>query len=279
MIFSVIIPFLNEEAHIERCIQSLLNQDFPRDKYEIIFIDNDSTDRSREIVLSYPELILITEKKIGAYAARNRGLSIARGDIIAFTDADCMPTRDWLKNIMKGMYEKNAEIVLGSRSFNRRNGWFSKSAQDYENSKIDFVLRNDLKNNVYCYTNNMAVKSNLFKTFGCFADVKRGGDTLFIQKYVAVSDQSRIAYLSDMVIVHLEIASIFSWLKKIYIRGKNNLGVSENSKYQKLDFFSKLKIFQNCIRENQYNFLSAANLLLTLFCGECAYRLGELNRI
>ena len=54
--FSVVVPFLNEQNHIERCVRALLNQDFDKDQYEIIFIDNGSTDGSGEIVRRYAEI-------------------------------------------------------------------------------------------------------------------------------------------------------------------------------------------------------------------------------
>ena len=86
MDISIVVPVHNEERLIEGCLRALLALDYPRDRYEIIVVDNNSTDRSREIVERFPEVKLLSEKQQGDFAARNRGLSEAKGEIIAFTD-------------------------------------------------------------------------------------------------------------------------------------------------------------------------------------------------
>jgi len=98
---TVIIPFFNAEQYIEKCIQSLLAQSYSQDSYEIIMINNNSTDASSAIVQRYPEITALEEKKQGSYAARNLGILRAKGEIIAFTDSDCVPHVDWLQHIPK----------------------------------------------------------------------------------------------------------------------------------------------------------------------------------
>ena len=93
---SVIVPFLEEEEYIERCLKSLIDQDFFRDEYELIFIDNGSTDASAEILRRYSRVILLTEPAGNEYAARNKALELAKCDIIAFTIADYVVERNWL---------------------------------------------------------------------------------------------------------------------------------------------------------------------------------------
>lgn len=94
MTFSVVVPFLNEGRYIARCIESLLGQDFDKNGYELIFIDNGSVDNSRKIVERFPNVILLSEEKKNPYAARNKGLRLAKGSIIAFSDADCVVAKD-----------------------------------------------------------------------------------------------------------------------------------------------------------------------------------------
>src|SRR5262249_3385794 len=96
---SVIVPFYNAERYIQDCIRGLLAQNFPENAYEIIMVDNNSTDASTSIVKQQPHITLLTEQKQGAYAARNRGLTAARGSVIAFTDPDCVPDPHWLQQI------------------------------------------------------------------------------------------------------------------------------------------------------------------------------------
>ena len=92
MPLSVIIPTINEARHIKTCLDSLLNQSYPKDKYEVLVVDSDSTDGTIDIVKAccskHNNVTLIFEDKKSASAARNKGVEMAKGKIIAFIDAD-----------------------------------------------------------------------------------------------------------------------------------------------------------------------------------------------
>ncbi len=95
---SVVVPVRNGERTIGDCIQSILNADFPTASREIIVVDNGSTDRTPQIIRSYPVTYLL-ELRRGPSRARNRGIEASRGDILAFTDADCVVTVGWLRTL------------------------------------------------------------------------------------------------------------------------------------------------------------------------------------
>lgn len=89
MKFSIIIPNYNKAEYIEECLNSVINQDINKSKYEILFIDDESTDNSLEIAKKFNEKIeIINMKKCGAGGARNKGIDIAKGDYIVFLDSD-----------------------------------------------------------------------------------------------------------------------------------------------------------------------------------------------
>jgi glycosyltransferase involved in cell wall biosynthesis len=94
---SVVVPVFNGADTVEELLLSLLALDYPAERHEIIVVDNGSTDRTREIVGRYPVSLLEERETQGASAARNKGITHAWGDIIAFTDADCVADRDWLR--------------------------------------------------------------------------------------------------------------------------------------------------------------------------------------
>jgi glycosyltransferase involved in cell wall biosynthesis len=118
-LISVIVPFFDSERHIAACIESLLSQDAAGAPYEILLIDNGSTDNSRAIVERYPELIVLEESKPGAYAARNTGIRQTRAPLIAFTDADCVVAPDWLRSIQTAMQDRAVAVLLGHCSYPR----------------------------------------------------------------------------------------------------------------------------------------------------------------
>lgn len=96
---SVIIPVYNDAERLALCLAALAEQTYPRSHTEIIVIDNgsDHPESIATLVHPYDNVTLIVEPTPGSYAARNRGLTLARGEIIAFTDADCIPAADWLE--------------------------------------------------------------------------------------------------------------------------------------------------------------------------------------
>jgi glycosyltransferase involved in cell wall biosynthesis len=94
---SVIVPVWNGEARIGQCIEALKNQTLRADLFEIIVIDNGSTDSTVSVVARHSDVILLQEPQPGSYAARNAGLTRARGEYVAFTDSDCTPQKDWLE--------------------------------------------------------------------------------------------------------------------------------------------------------------------------------------
>ncbi|HNT89861.1 MAG TPA: glycosyltransferase family A protein, partial [Candidatus Hydrogenedentes bacterium] len=94
--FSVVIPAHNEEAVIALCLRSLEAMDYPRERYEVIVVDDASTDRTAEIAREFGARV-ITEKCASIAAVRNRGAREARGEIIAHLDADMIVDPLWLK--------------------------------------------------------------------------------------------------------------------------------------------------------------------------------------
>ncbi len=107
---SVIIPSYNEEENILRCLVSLSHQTVPRNEYEIIVVDGNSKDRTRELAEKYADRVFIQHsKKVGG--ARNDGVIEAKGDIIATTDADCIIPPDWIATIRKN-FEKEKIVQL-----------------------------------------------------------------------------------------------------------------------------------------------------------------------
>jgi cellulose synthase/poly-beta-1,6-N-acetylglucosamine synthase-like glycosyltransferase len=110
---TVVIPVLDGEADLGRLLQALHVQAFPRSHYEILVVDNGSTDRSIEIARARGVSVL-TEPHRSSYRARNRGIAQARGEIIAFTDVDCVPDSHWLQELVAPFGEPCVGGVAGT---------------------------------------------------------------------------------------------------------------------------------------------------------------------
>ena len=112
---SVIIPAYNAESVLPRCLKALESQTIPSDQYEVIVVDDGSTDKTAELAQKGGARILRLEHE-GPAAARNAGAQIARADILVFTDADCEPAPDFLEHILEPF---GAPIVSGARGVYR----------------------------------------------------------------------------------------------------------------------------------------------------------------
>lgn len=114
---SVIVPMRNERRYIERCLRSVADQDYPRDRFEVIVVDGRSTDGSRELAESMreelPNLRLLENR--GRHTARglNIGLAFARGEVIARVDAHAAVAPDYLRRSVAALRERGADVVGG----------------------------------------------------------------------------------------------------------------------------------------------------------------------
>jgi glycosyltransferase involved in cell wall biosynthesis len=121
---SVIVPMYNSQETIESCLDSLVNLDYPKDRYELIIVDDHSTDESvkiaREFANIYDNIRLLNQKigKKGPAAARNFGIKQAKGEFIASTDSDETKFPNWLNECMP--YFSNSKIAaVGSLVFEK----------------------------------------------------------------------------------------------------------------------------------------------------------------
>jgi glycosyltransferase involved in cell wall biosynthesis len=119
---TIVIPVLNAERTLEQCIEGIFSQEYPRGKYEAIFVDNGSRDTSLAILEKYKDKIFILmEKKRGAAAARNTGIRHAKYEYIAFIDSDCVPKTTWLRELVICALSNTQADFIGGKiiSFNR----------------------------------------------------------------------------------------------------------------------------------------------------------------
>jgi glycosyltransferase involved in cell wall biosynthesis len=112
---SVIVPVWNREDEIGRCLESLTSQSLPSSAYEVIVVDNGSSDATRDVATSYQGVKVLIERRPGSYAARNLGLATARGEYVAFTDSDCIPDSRWLEHGLRALEENPLAGVIAGR--------------------------------------------------------------------------------------------------------------------------------------------------------------------
>jgi glycosyltransferase involved in cell wall biosynthesis len=102
---SVIIPVFNDPERLAECLERLEAQTYPQDIYEVLVVDNGSTEPVDAVVSRFARVTLVIEPRGGQFTARNAGVARAKGAVLAFTDADCLPADDWLEQGIRALLE------------------------------------------------------------------------------------------------------------------------------------------------------------------------------
>ncbi len=110
---TVVIPAYQAEATIDRCLDALAHQTLPRGSYEVVVVDDGSSDNTQTRAKAHAGVSLVTQPHAGPAMARNHGVKHARGEIVLFTDSDCEPTVDWLARMVAPFRDKGITGVKG----------------------------------------------------------------------------------------------------------------------------------------------------------------------
>jgi len=118
---SIIIPAYNSEKTIGDCLKVLSSQNYPKNKYEVIVVDDGSIDNTKNIVKKFRKFKFIEQNHNGPAVARNLGAKKSKGEIILFTDSDCIPSKNWIRNMVKPFENKEIVGVQGTyKTYNKK---------------------------------------------------------------------------------------------------------------------------------------------------------------
>lgn len=276
MRLSVVIPFYNATGTLTRCLDAIFGQTYPRTEYEVIAIDNNSTDGSADLVRQYRDVILLREDRSGAYAARNSGVSAARGEVLVFTDPDCVPDSDWLSRVAAAMESSDTEVVIGGY-VTPDNSAALRLLLLYENTKDAFVFGTNIPELYYAHTNNMAVRRTTFDRFGPFVERRRGSDTIFVRRVVGTLPCSVVRYDPDIRVEHLEVADIWTYFRKMATYGESRESYRHLSWTRPLTLGERVRVMQRTLREHKLSPPHVLLLMLLLTAGVLAWRTGRLR--
>ncbi|MDF9799676.1 glycosyltransferase involved in cell wall biosynthesis [Catalinimonas alkaloidigena] len=222
---SVIVPVYNDTERLVLCLEALQNQQKGRLslRYEVIVIDNNSTEDIKSICEKYHVKYLF-EKKRGSYAARNKGIKTAKGEYLAFTDSDCIPNLYWLeKGIAKLIEHPDTGLVGGHIQVFTTNS--KQTLGDVFDLAFAFPQHHYVHENHFAATANMFTSKNTFDKVGFFnQDMASGGDYEWGQRVHKAGLAQLFAF--DAVVKHPARSSIKAIISKSYRVNRNF-----NSKY------------------------------------------------
>lgn len=157
---SIIIPAFNEEQFIGRCLQSLLDLDRSNLDLELIVIDNGSKDKTVDIAKEYGAFVWV-KPGVKVAALRNYGVTISKGDLLAFVDADCTVSKDWLTQAIQCVNRESADAVGSFHMIPNEANWIGKTASLVQRNKIGLDVN-------YIPSGNMLVRRASFSAVGGF---------------------------------------------------------------------------------------------------------------
>ncbi len=274
MRFSVIVPFLNEEPYISACARGILHQHGTAGDHEAIFVDNGSTDGSCDQLAAFPRIRVITCAQGNVYHARNRAAAEASGEVLVFTDGDCVPSPEWLLAVEEALADPDCDLVTGPRLFHPERSRWLEVFEWYENAKAEYVFRHDLGPWLFGYTNNLAVRANVFHAVGGFAeDEPVSADTDFVQRVWALSARPNCCFHPEMRVVHLEVRSFVDWMNKLFVYGQaNERLMASSASYHPLSVSMRREVAGRVLERVRP--LPRAAMLGALGLGQLAYWAG-----
>jgi glycosyltransferase involved in cell wall biosynthesis len=219
---SVVVPFYASQKHIAACVESLLAQEGVGGPVEIILVDNGSRDRSASVVSRYAGVTVLQEPEPGAYAARNTGIRVATGEVIAFTDADCVAGRYWLRAVLDGMADPTVGILVGRCNYPARSSPLLRLLGAYENAKAAYVIERCPRSYHFAYANNMAVRAAVFREIGPFKPWARAADSELVHRLAALRPDLRLAYAPAMQVTHMEFLRVRDRIRRLALYTRTN---------------------------------------------------------
>lgn len=204
---SIIIPFRNESENILNCLNSIINQDYPKEQYEIIFIDDSSTDDSLKKLISAakPSNVFIYSmadsniKKAFKKKAVSYGINKSKGEIIATTDADCIHGKNWLRKLVR-QFDSQTALISGPVMFVPDEKIFSK-IQSLEFAGLILVGAGliGIGKPTICNGANLAFRRSVFIELDGYSShqhLSSGEDELLMQK-IASKNKYKIKFCWD----------------------------------------------------------------------------------
>ncbi|BAZ68816.1 MAG: glycosyltransferase [Pelatocladus maniniholoensis HA4357-MV3] len=203
---SVVIPIYNCETDLPELINCLFAQTYPKELVEYLLVDNNSSDRTLELLQqtakTSPILIrVLSENKIqSSYAARNRGIRAANGQIIAFTDADCRPQAEWLKLLVAPFVNNDVAIVAGEITALPGNSLLEQFAENQQTLSQKHTLNH--KFYPYGQTANLAIRRQALEKAGLFRPYLTTGGDADICWRIQQENIGRLQFATEAIVKH-----------------------------------------------------------------------------
>ena len=224
---SVVIPARNEERNLPLVLDALSRQTYPKDKFEIIVVDDFSTDTTAEIAQNFPlaNLVLLQPQIDPGHSSKKKAIETAvqksKGELIVTTDADCIPQESWLETINDCFVQQNATFVAAPVKFAHDNG-FLQLFQSLDFLTLQGITAASVSSGFHMMCNgaNLAYSKQAFQTVNGFEGIDKvaTGDDMLLMHKIWKRYPEKVVYLKSKEAI-VESQPMQSW-KGFYMQRK-----------------------------------------------------------
>ena len=251
LFISVVIPTYKRQKQLHNCLRSLSLQTYPKESFEVIVVNDGDLEESQK---SEPNLFAITNLSIyfkeheGPASARNYGVKMAKGELIAFTDDDCIPNEDWIERIV-AQYKLGNCPVIGGKTLNLlTNNLYSEASQLITDIVYNHFNK-DPDDALFLASNNFAITRDLFNELGGFDSSFKTSSTedrdlcnrLIHNDYAIMFDTSVVVYHSHNLNFKSFFLQHFNYGRGAYLFQTKQKQRSSGGLFKDMRFHSNFK--------------------------------------
>ena len=197
---SVVIPHFNQPEELGRCLRSLQGQDAGGHEVEIIVVDNGSTRMPEDVVARFAGVRLARDLTKGPGPARNHGVSLSHGELLAFIDSDCVADPGWLAAIARRFADDpDAKVLGGDVQILHIDATHPTAIEAFE-SEFGYRMEHYIKGQNFTGTGNLAMRRPVFDTVGGFAGIGVAEDRDWCHR--ALASGIRVTWTPEMRAFH-----------------------------------------------------------------------------
>ena len=213
---SIVVAARNEGKRIDRCLDSLEAQCYRKDRYEIIVVDNGSEDDTAARAANH-KVQVVSEKIPGPAAARNAGIDAARGEIIAFIDADAVAESGWLSELLNGREDSEIGCFVGEIAPMQPAGFIAQYVHDRKMICQQVLLSSTPS---VAAAGNIAYRKSVFETVGSFDQTFRTGEDGDLFRRMTLSGSFQVRYNPGALVMHAHPATLGALAKRSFGEGR-----------------------------------------------------------
>ena len=207
--FSIIVPFRNEEKNLPKLLKSISKLNYPKDLFEIIMVDDFSTDASERVYIKWRmengliETTLLENLRLSNSPKKDaisRAIPILKHDWVVTTDADCTVNKNWLLTLDNFIQKNTAEMVVGAVVYKTKNNWFHQFQQlDLLSLQGTTIGSFGIGKPFMCNGANFAYTKKLFNEIGGFGGNNKmaSGDDVFLLQKALKNHADKVHYLKN----------------------------------------------------------------------------------